>query len=65
MGPCVSVRGAPFDDSTLMRLLGASELPPGWHFDAKRVRGLFNVAADGVLRWGSRLCPPKPSLRLS
>ena len=35
----------------LMRLLGALELSSGWHFDAKHVRGVFNVAADGISRW--------------
>ena len=34
-----------------MRLLGVLELSSGWHFDAKHVRGIFNVAADGVSRW--------------
>ena len=36
---------------TLMRLLGVLELSSGWHFDAKHVRGIFNVAADGISRW--------------
>ena len=35
----------------LMRLLGVLELSYGWHFDAKHVRGIFNVAADGISRW--------------
>ena len=35
----------------LMRLLSALELASGWHFDAKHVRGIFNVAADGTSRW--------------
>ena len=35
----------------LMRLLGGLELSSGWHFDAKHVRGVFNVAADGISRW--------------
>ena len=34
----------------LMRLLGVLELSSGWHFDAKHVRGIFNVAADGISR---------------
>ena len=36
----------------LMRLLGVLELSSGWHFDAKHVRGIFNVAAEGNSRWG-------------
>ena len=35
----------------LMRFLGVLELSSGWHFDAKHVRGIFNVAADGISRW--------------
>ena len=35
----------------LMRLLGVLELSSGWHFDAEHVRGIFNVAADGMSRW--------------
>ena len=35
----------------LTRLLGALELSSDWHFDAKHVRGGFNVAADGISRW--------------
>ena len=36
----------------LMRLIGVIELSSGWHFDAKHVRGIFNVAAEGNSRWG-------------
>ena len=32
----------------LMGLLGVRELSSGWHFDAKHVRDVFNVAADGI-----------------
>ena len=35
----------------LMRLLGVLEMSSGWHFDAKHLRGIFNVAADGISRW--------------
>ena len=35
----------------LMRLLGVLELSSGWRFDAKHVRGIFNVATDGISRW--------------
>ena len=35
----------------LMRLLGMLELPSGWHFVAKHVREICNVAADGLSRW--------------
>ena len=35
----------------LMRLLGVLELSSRWHFDAKHVRGIANVAADGISRW--------------
>ena len=31
-----------------MRLLGVLELSSVWHFDAKHVRGMFSVAADGI-----------------
>ena len=34
----------------LMRLLGVLKLSSGWHFDAKHVWGIFNVAADGNSR---------------
>ena len=36
-----------------MRLLGALELSSGWYsyFDVKHVRGILNVAADGISRW--------------
>jgi len=35
----------------LMRLLGVLEVSSGWHFDALHVRGIHNVAADGISRW--------------
>ena len=35
----------------LMRLLSVLESSSGWHFDAKHVRGIFNVAADDISRW--------------
>ena len=35
----------------LMRVLGVLELPSGWHFDAKHVRGIYNVAAGCISRW--------------
>ena len=35
----------------LVRLLGVLELSSGWHFDAKHVRGIFDVADDGISRW--------------
>ena len=35
----------------LMRLRGLLELFSGWHFDSKHVRGIFQVAADGISRW--------------
>ena len=35
----------------LMRLYGVRELFSAWNFDAKHVRDIFNVAADGISRW--------------
>ena len=35
----------------LMRLLGVLKLSAGWHFDAKHVGRISNVAADGISRW--------------
>ena len=35
----------------LMHLLGPLKLLSGWRFDAKHVRGVFNIAADGISRW--------------
>ena len=34
-----------------MRLLGVLEMVSGWHLDATHVRGVHNVAADGISRW--------------
>ena len=52
----------------LMRLLEALELSSSWYFDAKHVRGVFNVTAGGISRWGRDLllrnlhsvCPDVP-----
>ena len=33
-----------------MRLLGLLEVSSGWHFEATHVRGIHNVAADGITR---------------
>ena len=35
----------------LMRLLGVLGLSSGCPFDAKHMRGIFNVEADGISRW--------------
>ena len=34
----------------LMRLFGVLEVSSGWHFEATHVRGIHNVAADGITR---------------
>ena len=36
-----------------MRLMGARELPGGWHFDSLHVPGVLNDVADGVFRGGT------------
>ena len=51
----------------LMRLLGVLELSSGWHFDATHVRGIHNVAADGISRWDrgyvlDNLCAVRPDI---
>ena len=51
----------------LMPLIGVLELSSGWHFDAKHVRGIFNVAADGISRWDRssvslNLCSVRPDV---
>ena len=39
----------------LIRLGGALELSSDWNFDAIRVRGVCNVAADGISHWNRDL----------
>ena len=34
-----------------MRLMGAIELPGGWHFDSLHVPGVLNDVPGGISRW--------------
>ena len=50
-----------------MRMLGCLEMRGGWFFRAKHVRGVANVLADSVSRWGSptiaaNLCASRPDI---
>ena len=35
----------------MMRIMGALERIGGWSFQAKYVRGVENILADGITRW--------------
>ena len=48
---CGGVVGGKEPRSVALTILGALELSSGWHSDANHVRGVFNVAADGISSW--------------
>ena len=43
--------GKELRSGAFMRLMGAIELPGGWHFDSFHVPGVLNDVADGISRW--------------